>query len=217
MSTAQGWELRLIEDVLPANQPVVLAGEGIHRALYLAHGQLSVDGTELAADNMLHSFGDVELRPGSEGASVWRWELARSHKEPELLPNWGSRFKISSVLDGLASSDLLLRGDSVAFPAEGCALLHRHQGPGIRCLLEGGIRIDTHGSSTSYGPGGAWFEAGPEPVFAQATHKPTRFVRVMVLPTALLGKSSISYVNEEDLAKPKSQSYRGYLDVPITL
>ena len=36
--------------------------------------------------------------------------------------------------------------------------------PGIRCLIEGGIRIDTAGRSTCYGAGGAWYESGPEPV-----------------------------------------------------
>ena len=58
----------------------------------------------------------------------------------------------------------------------------------IKFTDEGGVRIDTHGASTSYGPGGAWFESGPEPVFAQGADRPTRFVRVMVLPRALLGK-----------------------------
>jgi hypothetical protein len=38
----------------------------------------------------------------------------------------------------------------------------------------------------------------------------------MILPRALLGKSSISYVNEEDKAKPKSQTYKVYADAPIT-
>ena len=91
-------------------------------------------------------------------------------------------------------------------------------GPGIRCLIEGGIRIDTHGRSTSYGPGGAWFESGPEPVFAQAApDRPSRFIRVMILPQSLLGKSSIQYVNEEDKAKPKSQSYKVFADMPIAL
>ncbi len=79
-----------------------------------------------------------------------------------------------------------MRGDSVAFPPGGCAYLHRHQGPGIRCLIEGGIRIDTHGRSTSYGPGGAWYESGPDAVFAQAaSDKPSRFIRVMILPREL--------------------------------
>ena len=108
-----------------------------------------------------------------------------------------------------------MRGDSVAFPPGGCAYLHTHQGPGIRCLIEGGIRIDTHGRSTSYGPGGAWFESGPEPVFAQGADRTTRFIRVMVLPRALIGKSSIAYVNEEDKARPKSQQYKIYVDAPI--
>jgi hypothetical protein len=84
----------------------------------------------------------------------------------------------------------------VAFPPGGCAYLQTHQGPGIRCLIEGGIRIDTHGTSTSYGPGGPWFESGPEPVFAQAAiDRPSRFVRVMILPRTLVGKSSLQLVN----------------------
>ncbi|MFZ0844972.1 MAG: hypothetical protein WAM62_04210, partial [Pseudolabrys sp.] len=93
---------------------------------------------------------------------------------------------------------------------------HSHQGPGIRCLIEGGIRIDTHGRSTSYGPGGAWYESGPDAVFAQAAmDRPSRFIRVMILPRALIGKSSIQYVNDEDKAKPKTQSYKIYADAPV--
>jgi hypothetical protein len=129
-----------------------------------------------------------------------------------------SRTKLAAPLDALPAGALLFRGDSVAFPPGGMAMLHRHQGPGIRCLLEGGIRIDTHDRSTSYGPGGAWFESGPEPVFAQAAlDRPSRFVRVMILPQSLLGKSSIQYVNAEDQAKPKSQSYKVFADMPIGL
>ena len=57
----------------------------------------------------------------------------------------------------------------------------------------------------------------PDPVFAQgAADRPTRFIRVMILPRALQGKSSIQYVNEDDRAKPKSQSYKIYADAPIT-
>ena len=112
--------------------------------------------------------------------------------------------------------ELILRGDSVGFPPGGCAYLHRHQGPGIRCLIEGGIRIDTHGRSTSYGPGGAWYESGPDAVFAQAAaDRPSRFIRVMILPRELIGKSSIQYVNEDDKTKPRVQQYRIFADAPI--
>ena len=126
-----------------------------------------------------------------------------------------SREKLTASLDTLPAGELLLRGDSVAFPPGGCAYRHTHQGPGIRCLIEGGIRIDTHGGSTSYGPGGAWFESGPEPVFAQGADRITRFIRAMILPRALIGKSSIAYVNEDDNARPKSQQYKIYVDTPI--
>ena len=132
-------------------------------------------------------------------------------------PSTISREKLSVRLDTLPNGPLLLRADSVAFPPGGCAYLHRHQGPGIRCLLEGGIRIDTHGRSTSYGPGSPWFESGPEPVFAQAADRPTRFIRVIILPLAYLGKSSLEYLNEEDRAKPKTQQYKIFADMPLTL
>ena len=65
-------------------------------------------------------------------------------------------------------------------------------------------------------PGGAWYETGPDPVFAQAAaDKASRFIRVMILPRALIGKSSIQYVDEEDKAKPKTQSYKIYADAAI--
>ena len=126
------------------------------------------------------------------------------------------REKLAARLDTLPKGELILRGDSVGFPPGGCAYLHRHQGPGIRCLIEGGIRIDTHGRSTSYGPGGAWYESGPDAVFAQAAaDRPSRFIRVMILPRELIGKSSIQYVNEDDKTKPRVQQYKIFADAPI--
>jgi hypothetical protein len=37
----------------------------------------------------------------------------------------------------------------------------------------------------------------------------------MILPRALMGKSSIEYLNEEDRAKPRSQQYKVFVDAPI--
>jgi hypothetical protein len=156
------------------------------------------------------------VKPGKTGATCWRWEIGERSADL-TVPGASSQEKLAALLE-LPAGELLWRGDSVAFPPGGCAYLHRHQGPGIRCVAEGAIRVDVNGHSVSYGPGGAWFEAGPDPVFAQAAaDRPTRFIRVMILPRALLGKSSISYVNEDDKAKPKSQSYKVYVDAPLTL
>jgi hypothetical protein len=77
-------------------------------------------------------------------------------------------------------------------------------------------------------------------VFAQAApDKPSRFIRVMILPRELIGKSSIQYVEEDEgtegpksqqykasvfqgdtsrlaKGKPKSQQYKIYADAPIS-
>jgi hypothetical protein len=212
------WELRLLEDSLRDGGAVALPEDGVNRIAYIAHGGIEVGGAGFAADSAWHGRGAAVLRAGAEGAALWRFELAP--RDAPVLPATGGRTleRLRAPLPALPDAALLLRCDSVAFPPGGCAFLHTHQGPGIRCLIEGGIRIDTEGHSTAYAPGGAWFESGPEPVFAQAAaDRPSRFVRVMLLPARLLGQSSIRYVREEDQAKPKSQRYKGYVDVPITL
>lgn len=123
---------------------------------------------------------------------------------------------LSAPVDLPSSGRSLMRCDRVDFPPGGVAYLHTHQGPGIRVLLHGSIRIDTAGESRSYGPLEAWFEPGPEPVFAAASEtEPTAFVRCMVLPEHLRGKSSIRYVREEDAAKPKPQKYTVFVDEPL--
>jgi hypothetical protein len=146
---------------------------------------------------------------------VWRWELGAAETGavvPGTRTGIVSREKLAARLDTLPQGPLLLRGDSVAFPPGGCAYLHRHQGPGIRCLIGGGIRIDTHGRSNTgrAAPGTRTGRSrcSPRP-------RPTRFIRVMILPAACLGKSSLEYLNAEDKAKPKTQQYKVFADMPL--
>jgi hypothetical protein len=206
--------LRLYEDVLANGAEASLPA--LPRMIFVVHGSAAIADRTFVDGEACNGDGAVALGAGSAGATIWRFELAADETGgPAAGSGVASRQKLSARLETLPQGALILRGDSVAFPPGGCAYLHRHQGPGIRCLLEGGIRIDTHGRSTSYGPGGAWYESGPDPVFAQAADRPTRFIRVMILPAALLGKSSLEYLNEEDKAKPKSQAYKIFADMPI--
>jgi quercetin dioxygenase-like cupin family protein len=134
----------------------------------------------------------------------------------ELVPEAEDEAKLSAPVE--LEGEQLMRCDRVDFPPGGVAYLHTHQGPGIRVLLHGDIRIDTDGESHPYGPLEAWFEPGPVPVFAAASQTdPTAFVRCMILPAALQGKSSIRYVNDEDADKPKPQRYRVFVDEPLSL
>jgi hypothetical protein len=209
--------LRLYEDTLSGDGTFDAALPAMPRMIFVVHGAVTVAKRMLGDGEAWFGAGPLALTPGKAGMTCWRFELAPASGADGAARGRGvvSHEKMSVRLDTLPAGDLLMRGDSVGFPPGGCAYLHTHQGPGIRCLIEGGIRIDTHGGSTSYGPGGAWFESGPEPVFAQGADRPTRFIRVMILPRALLGKSSISYVNEDDKTRPKSQQYKIFVDEPI--
>jgi hypothetical protein len=210
--------LRLYEDVL-SNDSAEVSLPVLPRMIFVVHGTVTVADSTLRDGEAWSGEGAATLKAGREGATLWRCEMAAGNAPAGTLAGRGTvcREKLIASLETLPKGPLLLRGDSVAFPPGGCAYLHRHQGPGIRCLLDGGIRIDTHGRSTSYGPGCAWYETGPDGVFAQAADRPTRFIRVMVLPLAYLGKSSVEYLNEEDKAKPKSQQYKIFADIPLTV
>ncbi len=206
--------LRLYEDVLANDAEMALPAAP--RLIFVVHGSITKADRVLHVGEAIGSEIAARVKAGRDGATLWRWEMMADGADGAAAgAGVVSSEKLAAPLDTLPKGPLLLRGDSVAFPAGGCAYLHRHQGPGIRCLLEGGIRIDTRGHSTSYGPGGAWYEAGPEPVFAQAADRPTRFIRAMILPMAYLARSSIEYLNEEDKAKPKTQTYKMYADMPI--
>ena len=210
--------LRLYEDVLSSAEMVEFRLPPLPRFIFVVQGSATIGGRVVNSDEAWQGEREVVVRPGREGVSCWRWELAQGEAGSTVAnaPGMITREKLTAFLETLPKGELLMRGDSVAFPPGGCAYTHVHQGPGIRCLIEGGIRIDTRGRSTSYGPGGAWYETGPDPVFAQAAAEvPSRFIRCMILPRALIGKSSISYVNEEDKAKPKTQQYKVYADAPI--
>lgn len=210
--------LRLYEDVLSSAENVEFQLAPLPRFIFVVHGSASIDGKALNEGDAWQGDGAATVKPGTGGVTCWRWELTRGDQGSTVAcaPGMITHEKLSAFLETLPKGELLMRGDSVAFPPGGCAYRHCHQGPGIRCMIEGGIRIDTHGRSTSYGVGGAWHESGPDAVFAQAAmDKPSRFIRVMILPRELTGKSSIQYLNEEDKAKPKSQSYKIYADAPI--
>ena len=208
--------LRLFEDSLSGGASLKLPA--LPRMVFVVHGAVTIDGKPLADGEAWSGEGAVSLAPGKDGVTLWRYELAASGSPPGAGNGTGvrSREKLSAVLETIPQGELLLRGDSVAFPPGGCAFLHRHWGPGIRCLIDGGIRIDTLGHSTSYGPGSTWYETGSDPVFAQAAmDRPSRFIRVMILPRSLIGKSSFQFVNEEDKTKPRVQQYKIFADMPI--
>lgn len=213
--------LCLLEESAPSRVRETLQLGACNRVIYVINGSLAIDGEPVAADHAIFSAASMTLDAGDGGARWLRWELLFHNESPAPEQPAGMLSTLKTI-DPITSADVqadwFMRCDSVAFPPGGCALTHTHQGPGIRYLLDGTIRIDTLGESTHYDAGGAWYESGPHPVFAQAdAQASSRFVRVMVLPPSLAGKSSITYVNADDLDKPKSQTYHRYCEQTLVL
>ena len=212
------YSLRLFTDQRPADAGPVALAPGCNRVLYLVEGSASITAggavATLAPNSAWSGPIAAEVQAGAKGMRLLRFELVPGDGRggaggtPTLLA--------PVTLD--PAQPYLIRCDRVDFPPGGIAYRHTHQGPGIRCLQSGSIRIETAGTAHDYAAGEAWFESGPDPVLAIASERvPSHFIRVMILPRALLGKSSIRYVNAEDKDKPKRQSYQIFVDAPIEL
>ena len=217
-------KLRLyIDELAPQTAYALPAGHAV-RLVYVVSGGLRITGdalqATLGANSAYTSAAALQLNSGHLATLVLRWELTAAATAAALAngPGVSSRLLLEAAMMLDSSRQYLLRGDRVDFPPGGEALTHTHQGGGIRCLLSGGIDIHTQGTLHHYAPLDPWFEAGPDPVYAAAAkNEASAFARVMILPSELLGKSSISYVNAEDRDKPKSQKYQVFIDTPIAL
>lgn len=216
--------LRLTRDTLAARAGSALAAQ--NRVLYVVDGDVVVrsprEDTRLAADQGWYSPAATEVIAGASGATLLRYELLST--TPAIPPAGASQGVSSEVLlehaiDLDAARPYLMRCDRVDFEPGAEALPHRHKGGGIRCLIEGSMRLRIEGhADRTVAPGQAWFESGREPVYAAADPQaPTRFIRCSILPREIRGQSSIMYVNPGDAARGRPRRYTVFVDEPIEL
>ncbi|MSQ20597.1 MAG: hypothetical protein EXR39_13820 [Betaproteobacteria bacterium] len=176
-------------------------------ATFRAGGQVAT----MVANGAWFGTDACEITAGANGAAIIEWHLLPLGT---ATPNRPSLLDAGIKLD--RAERYLMRCDRVDFPLGGIAYTHTHRGPGVRCLLTGTITVKVTGTEHNVQPGQAWFEAGPDAVSALASASaPTSFVRVMILPVELHGKSSIKYVLPEDQDKPKRQTYQLFVDDPL--
>ena len=212
--------LRLFTDRFESKAALDHALPAANRAIYVVDGMatVSTDGAAatLSANSGWFASGEITARAGAEGAHLLRYELIKM-PQPDHGIAMGDGVRSEITLDAKLNLEdpdgYLMRCDKVELPPGGIAYTHTHQGGGIRCLLVGGFNVEVEGHKTVVAPGEAWFEAGPDPVYAYAPDdKPGHFSRVMILPRRLKGQSSIRYVNPEDADKPKLQTYTIFVD-----
>lgn len=217
--------LRLFADRLAPKAVIDPALGATNRVVYVQDGMATLSGpgtaATLSANSAWFSANEFSVRAGSEGARLLRYELY-SMPQPDHGIAMGADVASELLLDAALTLDdpdgYLMRCDKVELPPGGIAYTHTHQGGGIRCLLTGAFNVEVDGHKTVIAPGEAWFEAGPDPVYAYAPDdKPGHFSRVMILPRRLEGKSSIRYVNADDADKPKLQKYTIFIDAFIDI
>ncbi len=219
------YSFRLLEDQLLAGATSPASFPAANRVMYVMDGEVTVSAGSnaefITPNTAWYGAGPCTISCGAHGARLWRWELVSLPVQHDGLlagEAVSSIEKLSHEVTLETQNQYLMRCDRVDFPAEGVAYTHTHQGPGIRCLLFGEFTVQVHEKQTVVRPGGAWFEKGPDPVYAAASQTgPAAFVRVMILPRALKGRSSIRYVRPEDQDKPKPQKYVIFLDEGIDL
>jgi hypothetical protein len=210
------WRLTLhSQQLVPGSKITFDHGTSV---VFLNDGKVIVqkDGEEAVAHQKAEAWiqrSPSSLADGGAAASVAWWTL--SPADGYFTENGNVLLAREIRID---AATCLLRCDQVEFPPGGIAYLHTHAGPGIRRLRSGALQVRTKGESHEYVPGDSWFEPGPVPVYAEASPEAgAAFLRVMVLPVAFKGKSSITYVREEDRVKPKDQRYSIFVDEEITL
>lgn len=181
--------LKLFRDELASNSEVTPGLESQHTITYVWKGSITVNGELVEADSAVYSEDFAAIKAGPEGAVLWRWELVPEGDPLHLLQGKG----VNSILrmarkirmfELVPTSKWLFRLDCI-IDNQGSTGLHSHPGSGIRCMLNGQLRVrsDKGESSDNRQPGDAWYEEGSYPLVSTTDEglKAT-FLRGMVLP-----------------------------------
>ena len=164
--------LRLYSDVLSSAENVEFRLAPLPRFIYVVHGSATIGGKALGAGEAWQGSGDVTVKPGPEGVTCWRWELARGDQGSTVAcaPGMITHEKLTAYLETLPKGELLMRGDSVGFPPRRLRLSALPPGPGhplpdrgrLACrhtwprhILWAGRRLVRGGSRSGVRAGGA--------------------------------------------------------------
>lgn len=160
-----------------------------HSFFYVFRGAATVDGTLLGEGDATYVVDYAPVTAGPEGATIWRWELVERDSPFGVVsaPGVGSRLRMArdvKMFEMVPTSKWLFRLDAIV-DFTGSTGLHSHPGSGVRCLVNGHLRVesDKGEDAEASAPGDVWYEEGAYPLVT--TTQPgvkTTFLRGMVLP-----------------------------------
>ena len=116
--------LRLYEDVLRAPRTSNSSCRRCRASSSWCMAPATIDGKAVSEGEAWQGEGAALVRPGTGGVTCWRWELSRGDQGSTVAsaPGMITHEKLTAFLETLPKGELLMRGDSVAFPPGGCRL-----------------------------------------------------------------------------------------------
>jgi hypothetical protein len=183
------YTLRLYHDRFVPNTKTNPDLEAQHSIVYIYEGSATVNGQHLKKDMAVYSKDVSMIEAGIDGALIWRWDLVRTSEPNNLAQGEGIKSHLRMgrrirMFELVPTSKWLFRLDSI-IDNEGSTGLHSHPGSGIRCMLEGHLRVESEKGECSDNrhPGDVWYEEGSYPLIStsDAGEKAT-FLRGMILP-----------------------------------
>jgi hypothetical protein len=181
--------LQLTHDRLAPNaRPDLLPTQ--HAIFYVCGGSITVNGSALAPDQAFYAEDQAVLRAGPQGADLWRWEVVPEAKARAPLRGEGVETSIVrmvrqvKMLELVPTSNWLFRLDCIQ-NLQGSTGLHSHPGSGIRCLLDGELKVESQKgeSSSSSAKGDSWYEEGAYPLVTTVPSGATAtFLRGLIFP-----------------------------------
>lgn len=160
-----------------------------HTLYYVFDGSVTVNGNEMKKDEASYFPDYIDVKAGPQGATIWRWELERTDKAPDI----GSGDGVDSIMRMarepqmfrlLPTGKWLFRLDCI-YEFRGTTGLHSHPGSGIRSMLEGYMDAESRVGENSHnvGYGACWYEEGSYPLVSTVPEgKTANFLRGMILP-----------------------------------
>ena len=136
---------KLYHDELKANSSVNPPLEAQHSIIYVWKGSRHNEGQPQEGHRQLTPRTLPQSRPVPNGAVLWRWELVPQTDPIHLLQGKGvsSALRMSrkvKMFELVPTSKWLFRLDCIV-ENEGSTGLHCHPGSGIRCMLNGQLRV----------------------------------------------------------------------------
>jgi hypothetical protein len=218
------YSLRLYHDTYAPGATPVADLKAQHSNVYVVAGSATINGTRLGNDEAAYAADVLSIEPGPEGATIWRWDLVRTCEPDNLAAGEGITSRLAmarkiKMFELVPTSKWLFRLDSI-IGMQGTTGLHSHPGSGIRCMLEGQMRVesDKGESRDNRGTGSVWYEEGSYPLVSTTDPGNTAtFLRGMVLPPEYARFTDAESPTWIEGVKPCTNDYRNYVQTVVTL